>query len=104
MMILRTSEDTEPVPDNDPLQVQAAEAFASELTSGGTPTIRAIRSRLRERERARLVERMRKLAEVYGDGSVARAFVSRAQSTVPALVDHMRVSRHSRRHGRFEIT
>src|SRR5262245_55952370 len=35
------------VPERDPLQVQAAEEFADELASGRTPTIRAIRTRLR---------------------------------------------------------
>jgi hypothetical protein len=34
------------VPDDDPLQVQAAQAFAGELAAGRVPSVRAIRARL----------------------------------------------------------
>jgi hypothetical protein len=34
------------MPDPDPLQVQAAQAFAGELAAGRVPSVRAIRGRL----------------------------------------------------------
>jgi hypothetical protein len=34
------------MPDTDPLQVQAAQAFAVELAAGRVPSVRAIRARL----------------------------------------------------------
>jgi len=33
-------------PDGDPLQAQAAEAFAGEVAAGRVPSVRAIRARL----------------------------------------------------------
>lgn len=57
LMLIIRSTDTAPaedeerelagVPEPDPLQVQAAEAFADEIAAGRTPSVRAIRSRLR---------------------------------------------------------
>jgi hypothetical protein len=38
---------TEPVPETDPLEVQAADAFAADVSAGHLPTVRAIRMRLR---------------------------------------------------------
>lgn len=35
------------VPENDPLEVQAADAFAEDVSAGRVPTVRAIRMRLR---------------------------------------------------------
>jgi hypothetical protein len=56
MMIIRSAQlpenDTvsggapEPVPDTDPLQMQAAREFAVELEAGRVPSVRAIRARL----------------------------------------------------------
>ena len=34
------------MPDTDPLQVRAAQAFAGELAAGRVPSVRAIRARL----------------------------------------------------------
>lgn len=57
LMLIIRSTNTEPVeaetpvltaaPEPDPLQVQAAEVFADEIAAGKTPSVRAIRSRLR---------------------------------------------------------
>jgi hypothetical protein len=49
MMIIRgaqASTETPTVPEDDPLQEQAAEAFADDLASDRVPSIRAIRARL----------------------------------------------------------
>jgi len=53
MMIIRSAQLTEPstapgtMPDTDPLQVQAAQAFAVELAAGRVPSVRVIRAPLR---------------------------------------------------------
>ncbi len=43
----RAASAVEYVPDRDPLQVEAADAFAEDVSAGRIPTVRAIRMRLR---------------------------------------------------------
>jgi hypothetical protein len=43
---MATGPETSGAPDDDPLQVQAAEAFAGEVAAGRVPSVRVIRARL----------------------------------------------------------